>query len=465
MFITIKTLLEQGKNKLQIAQMTGHDWKTVDKVVKAVRSGQEHPIKKPHSRALDSHKEQIIEWLEEGLTGVRIREKLLEQGLGVGKTTVHDYVTMIKKRDDIFIRIHTQAGEEAQVDFGYAGYTLDNNGKRRKTWVFNMRLSFSRYDYYEKVYDQKVETFIQCHIRAFRYFGGVPDSIKIDNLKAAILEANFYEPIYQALYKSFADHYGFKPLPCRIYRPNDKGKVESGIKYVKQNFFLGRTFKNGDDLDLQLANWLTKSHRRLHGTTKKIPADQFETLEKQKLKALPICEFNLSAVGTRKVYHDCHIYVNHNYYSVPFDYVGKEVNIEHGQGIVKISYQGLSIAIHPQIQGRGEFSTNPSHYPKYKRMSDTEYQEKYQLKMAKIGHFAEQFFFFILNHNQNSWQRPVQGILSLTKNHPLNIIDLSCKRALAYQAANYRTVKNICENGSYQLPIEFQEETYVCSQN
>jgi len=81
--------------------------------------------------------------------------------------------------------------------------TIDDNGKRRKTWVFNMRLSHSRYDYYQKVYDQKVETFIACHINAFEFFGGVPEYVKIDNLKAAILKANFYEPVYQLMYKHF----------------------------------------------------------------------------------------------------------------------------------------------------------------------------------------------------------------------------------------------------------------------
>ena len=133
--------------------------------------------------------------------------------------------------------MHTLPGEEAQVDFGYLGLTY-YKGKKRKTWVFNMRLSYSRLDYYEIVYDQRVETFIQGHINAFYYFAGIPQYVKIDNLKAAILKANFYEPIYQELYKNFAYHYGFHPLPCRVRRPNDKGKVESGIKYVKNNFCL-----------------------------------------------------------------------------------------------------------------------------------------------------------------------------------------------------------------------------------
>ena len=306
MYITIKSLWERHKNKSLIARLTGHDWKTVDKRIKEIEEGKEYLAKKPHPRILDSHKEQIMKWLEDNLSGVRIHEKMQEEGVKVGYSTVKDYICQIKRRENIFIRMHTLPGEEAQVDFGYVGYTL-YQGKKRKTWVFNMRLSYSRLDYYEIVYDQRVETFIQCHINAFNYFGGIPQYIKIDNLKSAILQANFYCPIYQELYKNFAYHYGFHPLPCRVRRPNDKGKIESGIKYVKCNFISGRTFSGEKDLKERLFKWNSRGNHRIHGTTRKVPQEVFEKEEKMKLKPLPQEEFKLASVGTRKVYHDCHI--------------------------------------------------------------------------------------------------------------------------------------------------------------
>jgi len=460
MYITIKTLWKQGHNKCEISRLTGHDWKTVSKIIAQVKKGQETPIKKPHPRILDPYKEEILEWIADGLSGVRIREKILAQGQSIGYSAVKSYVAMLRKRHNIFMRIHTKSGEEAQVDFGYAGYTRDNAGKRRKTWVFNMKLSYSRYDYYEKVYNQTVETFIMCHINAFKYFGGVPECVKIDNLKAAILQANFYEPVFQQMYKGFAEHYGFKPLPCRVYTPNDKGKVESGIKYVKNNFFAGRRFESEGDLDRRLRYWLENTcNTRVHGTTKKVPQEVFITEEKQSLLPLPVSEYPLSKVGTRKVYHDCHIYVAHNYYSVPFEYVGKVVEIESSQKLLRISYENQEIAIHTLLKGRGEFSTTTAHYPKYKRISETEFQEKYQSKMAAIGPFAEQVF-FVLVKNKQSWSRPIQGILSLSKAYETTVIELSCKRALAYDACSYQTIRNICQNGSYQLPVEFQKESY-----
>lgn len=352
------------------------------------------------------------------------------------------------------MRVHTPCGQEAQVDFGYVGKTKDDAGKLRKTWVFNMRLSYSRADYFEKVYDQKTETFITCHINAFDFFGGTPEVVKIDNLKAAILEANFYEPIYQRMYKDFADYYGFKPLPCRVYHPNDKGKTESGIKYVKGNFFKGRSFESGSDLSKKLSEWTNKANMRVHGTTRKIPWEVFLQEEKATLKPLPVCPYHLVTVGTRVVYHDCHIFVDYNYYSVPYEYVGKEVDIELSAHVVKVYHQGTQIALHARRAGRGRFSTDPSHYPLHKHVSQTTHQEEYRKKMADIGTDAEKLFFLILHEQKAYWGNPVKGILSLTKRYPRDIVEKACARALVYGAYHYHMVKGICEKGTYVLPLE-----------
>jgi transposase len=459
MYTTIQTLWKKGLNKSEIGRATSHDWKTVSKVINKLESGQSWPEKKPHPSLLDPHKEIILELIEKGLNAVRIHEELTALGIPGAYPTVKRYVANIKKRENIFIRVHTKPGEEAQVDFGYVGYTIDTAGKRRKTWVFNMKMSYSRLDFYKKVYNQRVETFIECHIDAFKYFGGMPEYVRIDNLKAAILNANFYEPVYQRLYKSFADHYRFEIIPCRTYHPNDKGKVESGIKYVKGNFFAGRTFVNGDDLDGRLYTWQENTcNARTHGTTRKIPREVFEAEEKSLLMKLPLDDFKMIEGGKRKVYHDCHIFVKRNYYSVPFEYIKKEIEIELSKTLLKVYYNNKEIAIHPRLLGVGQFSTVKSHYPKYKVYSDTEYQEIYQAKMADIGSHAEQIFFAIVERQHRDWGRPIRGILSLLKKYPKEIVDLACKRALAFNVYKYQTVKNICSNGSYVLPLEFNIE-------
>jgi transposase len=459
MYTTIQTLWKKGLNKSEIGRATGHDWKTVSSILKKLDSGQSWPEKKPHPSLLDPHKEKILDLIEKGLSAVRIHEELAALGIKGAYPTVKRYVGNIKKRENIFVRIHTKPGEEAQVDFGYAGYTLDNSGKRRKTWVFNMKMSYSRLDFYKKVYNQRVETFIECHIEAFKYFGGTPECVRIDNLKAAILEANFYEPVYQRLYKNFADHHGFLIVPCRTYHPNDKGKVESGIKYVKGNFFAGRTFANEDDLDRQIHNWQENTcNCRIHGTTRKIPREVFNAEEKPRLRSLPADDFKMVEGGKRKVYHDCHVYVKGNYYSVPFEYIKKDVEIELSKTLLKVYYNNKEIAVHQCLTGGGGFSTEKSHYPKYKVYSDTERQEIYQAKMADIGSYAEQMFLAVIARQPKDWGRPIRGILSLLKKYPKEIIDSACKRALAFKVYKYLTLKNICANGSYVLPIEFNIE-------
>ncbi len=467
MYTTIETLMKQGLNKSEISRATKHDWKTVSKVIKKIGEGKNAPERKPHPCILDMHKEKVIEWIKEGLSGVRIHEKIQGAGVRISYSAVKEYCRGMRKKQDIFIRMHTKPGDEAQVDFGYVGITPDNTGRRRKTWVFNMKLSHSRKDYYCTVYDQRVETFIKCHILAFQYFGGVPKSVKIDNLKAAILHANFYEPVYQQAYKNFANHYSFNSIPCRVYSPNDKGKVESGIKYVKNNFFAGRKFKDRNDVENRLLKWMENvCNKRVHGTTRKVPDQVFETEEKKELKTLPETDFKLVKVGTRKVYHDCHVYIEYNYYSVPFEYVSKEVSIELSDSLVRVYYENKEIAIHKRIHTKGEFSTQKGHYPKYKCYSDTEIQEKYQIKMANIGAYAEQVFFNIKQRDPNNWGRPVQGILSLLKKYPRDVINLSCRRALAFDACQYQVIKNICLNGLHILPVDFnQGGLYAISQN
>ncbi len=149
---------------------------------------------------------------------------------------------------------------------------------------------------------------------------------------------------------------------------------------------------------------------------------------------------------------------------VPFEYVGKEVEIEVGKDLLRIYCQGRQKQVHALLRGKGEFSTDKAHYPKYKRYSDTEYQEIYQVKMAKIGEYTQQLFFLAVKHRPRDWTRTVQGILSLRKSYPAKVIDLACKRALAYDVYQYSIIKNICHNGSYNMPVDFsttqEENTY-----
>lgn len=460
MYITIQTLYKQGLNKTEIARATKHDWKTVNKVIKAIDSGV-YPTKKPHPSALDNYKEQILEYLESGLSGVRIHECLRDSGCSLSYSAIKNYIKELKGRKDICIRFHTNPGQEAQVDFGYVGKLPDHHGKIRKAWVFNMRLSYSRLDFYKVVFDQTVETFIKCHMDAFNYFGGIPELVRIDNLKAAILEANFYQPIYQTLYKQFADYHAFEIIPCRVRKPQEKGKVESGIKYIKNNFFSGRKFISNLDLNTQLLSWLNNQcNARIHGTTRKIPKELFAEKESKCLKSLPSPVFRQPEVGSRKVYRDCHIYVDYSYYSVPFDYVGKTVDFELDDCLIKIFCDGNQIALHPRCKNKGEFSTKDNHYPSYKLPFSGTNKQLLEDKMKSIGQYANKLFFILLEQQPNHWYQTTHGILSLQKKFNKQVIDAACNRALSYGAIKYQQIKSICESGCYNLPISNEERVH-----
>ena len=231
---TIQTLYKKGYSKARISRELGVSPKTIRKVLRAAENGDGEIQKQPHPSVLDKHLEFIEIQRGKGLSRQRIYQDLVAgQGYSGSYSAVRDYVTKLEKRPPkAFMVMTALPGEEAQVDFGYIG-TLKVRGKARKAWVFIMSLSYSRQMHVSITLDQTIQTFIQCHTAAFNFFGGVPETVKIDNLKAGVVETNFYEPIVQRTYSTYAAHYGFWPQPCRVYTPTDKGVVEANVKYVK----------------------------------------------------------------------------------------------------------------------------------------------------------------------------------------------------------------------------------------
>lgn len=456
MYTTILTLHKQGISQRKIARTTNTHRKTVRKIIERYGLSKiETPVAYNRASSVDSWHEEIISLLSEKLSTVRIFEKLQEKGYNSSYSSLSRYVRKHNIKKNTCVRFHTEAGEEAQVDFGDIGKKFDTNGKFKKAYVFNMRLSYSRLDYYEVVFDQKVETWIQCHINAFRYFAGVPKIIKLDNLKAGILNANFYEPIYQKEYKRMADHYNYLLSPCRPYQPQEKGKVESGIKYVKNNFFAGREFSSFQEMNQQVESWLVRANSRLHGTTKTKPSELFADKEFLCLLKLPSAEFSLLSWHYRKVAKDCHISLENNYYSVPSKYVATEVSLALSAELVKIYSNDTLIATHARTKGVGIFTTNISHYDKYKRLhpGSEEHDEKCKISMIKMGSNCALMFSFIKQEHKGDWYRAVKGIVNLKKYYSDDSIDKACLRALHYGISSYSKIKRILESNCYELPL------------
>jgi transposase len=184
------------------------------------------------------------------------------------------------RAEDVAIPVETEPGEVAQVDFGYVGKLYDAaKGVLRKAWVFVMVLAFSRRTMMRIVFDQKIETWLRLHVEAFDEFGGVVATVVPDNLKAAVIRAAFGVDGAASLnrsYRELARHYHFKIDPAPIYAPKKKGKVESAVKYVKRNFFVGRDNHDAEDTKRDLARWVSEiANTRIHGTTHRRPIDLF----------------------------------------------------------------------------------------------------------------------------------------------------------------------------------------------
>jgi transposase len=243
-----------------------------------------------NTSSVEPYREVVAKLRKRNVEIAAIYERLKERGYTGSYSSVYRFVRNAEPlTPDVTVRVETRPGEEAQVDFGYAGRMIDpETGELRKTWLFVMTLSWSRHQYVEFVFDQKVENWLRLHRNAFAFFGAVPERIVIDNLKAGIIRACWHEPMAQQSYRECAEHYGFLISPCRPRTPRHKGKVEKGgIHYVKRNFLGGREPTTLTQANRDVRRWaLTLAGQRVHGTTKERPLERFE-IERGALRPLP----------------------------------------------------------------------------------------------------------------------------------------------------------------------------------
>lgn len=446
MKFTVKTLLEKGYSQRAISRELGISRKTVKKYFDEIKSKGVQVPKIEKIKKLNKYKEQIKEWHQMGLTGVLIQEKLLkEKSINVSYASVSRCLSQFKI-PEVYVPLIAKPGEEGQVDFGYLGRFI-KDGKTVKVWCFSMVLSHSRYSYNCLVTDQSVDSFIRCHIKSFEYFGAVPHTAKIDNLKAGVTTPNFYEPTIQVQYAEFLKHYNCAPITARVRRGQDKGKVEAGVKYVKMNFLKRAGHKDFYKLEKELLDWTTNiCNKRLHGTTKKIPAEVFTASEKKEMYALPDKRYELFKIEHRKVNTYAHISYKNNFYSVPYTYIGKKTTIKSNGTILKVYDGAQEIALHQVCKKEGEFITKDGHAPPEKQKKT---EEVYMERTAEFGSETTQFLVKAKKEKPHTWIQVIRGVLSLKKNYDTHVINLACKRALEYGVCEYSTVKNICKNGLY----------------
>lgn len=401
---------------------------------------------------------KVIERLrKEGVEIQAIYQRLCEDHAYTGSySSVWRYVARLEgsRRPEGFCRIETPPGEEGQVDFGFAGRMLDpRTGKERKAWAFVMTLSHSRHQYVTFVFDQKVPTWLRCHEEAFEFFGGVPKRIVLDNLKAAITKAALHDPVVQRSYREFAEHYGFLISPCRVRTPEHKGKVESGVRYVKRNFLAGRGAMGIVRAREKVLEWVEKrAGLRIHGTTKERPLARFLEVEQKVLLPLPSSRYDRGIWKMAKLHADCHVVVDGAYYSAPHRLIGRRLWVRTNGKTVEIYHDYERLAAH-EWGPPGTRRTIESHYPPEKAaylMATPAYCRK---RAKGVGKAASEVVERLLADRPLDRLRTVQGILRLGEKYGSKRLEAASRRALLFGDAGYATLKRILEKGLESDPL------------
>lgn len=367
-WMMILELDQQGLSISAIAERTGHDRKTVRKVIGRGLIVPKYALRTPRPTLLGPYeaylRERVAAWPE--LSGVRLLRELGERGYAGGVTQLNDFLRAVRPPvvAPFEIRFETPAGRQAQVDFAHFMVEFtEQPGVQHRVWLFAMVLGHSRYLWGQYVLHQDLGTVLRCHMLAFEHFGGTPHEILYDRMKTAVLgEAGDDTGIvYNAKLIGLGAHYGFKPRACKAYRAKTKGKIERPFRYVRANFFLARSFANIEDLNRQLRVWLdTVANARLHGSTGRVVAEHFAA-ERACLLPLPAGRFDAVLRTERRVSHDGMVSVGGNLYSVPDGTVKRVLEVETTADCVRIHDVHRLVAVHALLHGRGQRSLLPGH--------------------------------------------------------------------------------------------------------
>jgi transposase len=357
-FMNIRDLRQQGWSVSAIAEQLNLDRKTVRRYL--LEPPQPYKRENPAPCKIDAHRAYLRERWEQG---VHNASKLLEEIRGRGYHGGYSQLKLAvapwreEGRERAFVRFETEPGEQSQMDWGHFG-----NWKGRRLYGFALTLCYSRMRYVEFTQSQDIHHLLACMVQAFRYFGGVTATVLTDRMKTVLLDETDGQLRFNKKFLGFAAYYGFVPRVCRPYRPETKGKIESTVRFVKQNFWPGMAFDSMMDLNQQARVWMEKVNRQAHSTTREVP---YERLPHERLLLLDEQpDYDTSYMADRCVAKDCLLSYRGNRYSVPFRYAGKTVLVREPVrgGNIQIYSDVKIIAEHLLVEGRGAMVMVPEHY-------------------------------------------------------------------------------------------------------
>src|ERR1700761_3452021 len=357
----ILELHRQGGSISAIARQTALDRKTVRRYI---AQGLEPPSYGPRPprtslvRAFEPFLRQRLAVFPQ-LSGRRLHRELRDLGYTGGYTILTDLLRQIRPNNTprFEARFETPPGRQAQVDFAHFRTVFtDEPGVERIVWLFSMVLSHSRMMWGRFVLHQDMATLLRCQAAAFEALGGVPEQILYDRMRTVFQREDPLSNhiVYNPTLLAFARHYGYLPKATRPYRAKTKGKVERPFRYVREDFFLGRSFRNLDDLNAQFRQWLDQvANVRIHATTKRVVAEHFAE-EQPALQPLPAGPFQAVLRLERRITRDGMVSVDGNLYSVPNSARRRTVEVHSTANEVRILEDGAVIATHPVLDGRGQ---------------------------------------------------------------------------------------------------------------
>ena len=390
---------------------------------------------------------------QEGVEMTAILERLKERGYAGSYSAVRRFVGILTKtQPEVFVRVECKPGAEAQVDFGFAGLLHDpTHGELRRAWAFVMTLSWSRHQYVEFVFDQKLATWLLCHRHAFEWLGGVPERVVVDNLKAAIVKACFDDPVVQPAYRECAEHYGFLIAPCRPATPQHKGKVEQGgVHYVKRNFLGGRAPTTLSQANQAALTWCnTTAGLRIHGTTREKPLERFQQTERARLKPLPAAPYDLAVWKEVTVGTDGYITFDNAYYSVP-SRCGRGAKLRVRGGAQCVTLYTLAhepVCTHDRARQAGARITHPDHLPPEKVPGLTVNREACRATANAIGPATSEVVTALLADPAVDRLRTAGRLVRLGERYSAPSLEAACARAVQFAEPTYATVKRILVGG------------------
>jgi len=365
--MTILDLHRQGLSATAIARQLGIDRKTVRRYI---ARGMEPPAYRSGPRRVrrtDAFLSYLRERLEAypGLTATRLLRELRERGFAGGYTSVKCAIRQLRPdRGRRFeVRFETPPGEQAQVDFARFDVEFTGEpGAKRIVWLFSMVLGYSRLIWGRFVVHQDLQSVLRCHAAAFEALGGAPREILYDRMKTAVIGEDVDGlVVYNRGLIDLARHFGFQPRACRPYRAKTKGKVERPFRYLREDFFLARSFRDLEDLNAQLRHWLdTVANPRTHATTGRVVNEAFAQ-ERTALRPLPLAPYRAVLKLERRVSHEGMVSVGGNSYSVPDTTRRRALEVHCLVDEIQLFEDGVLIARHAPLHGRGQSRIDPAH--------------------------------------------------------------------------------------------------------